>query len=90
MKLNNLLIDVMVLYLHVLYIQFQQPILRLNLRKLPVLLFIRVIENRIEETQILHFLEEKAQQLQIQQLFVLTTRTAHWFIEHGFTPATSR
>ena len=39
-------------------------------------------------TQILHFLEEKAQQLQIQQLFVLTTRTAHWFIEHGFTPAT--
>ena len=39
-------------------------------------------------TQILHFLEEKAQQLQIQQLFVLTTRTAHWFIEHGFIPAT--
>ena len=23
----------------------------------------------------------------IQQLFVLTTRTAHWFVEHGFEPA---
>ena len=38
-------------------------------------------------SQILHFLEEKAQQLGIQQLFVLTTRTAHWFIEHGFSKA---
>ena len=38
-------------------------------------------------SQILHFLEEKAQQLQIQQLFVLTTRTAHWFLEHGFSTA---
>lgn len=38
-------------------------------------------------SQILNFLEEKAQQLHIQQLFVLTTRTAHWFIEHGFITA---
>lgn len=38
-------------------------------------------------SQILHFLEEKAKQMQIQQLFVLTTRTAHWFLEHGFAAA---
>ena len=38
-------------------------------------------------SQILAFLEGKAQQLQIQQLFVLTTRTAHWFLEHGFVSA---
>ncbi|TCM64338.1 N-acetylglutamate synthase [Acinetobacter calcoaceticus] len=35
-------------------------------------------------SQILNFLENKARQQGIQQLFVLTTRTAHWFIEHGF------
>ena len=38
-------------------------------------------------SQILAFLEGKAQQMQIQQLFVLTTRTAHWFLEHGFISA---
>lgn len=38
-------------------------------------------------SQILYFLEEKAQQMGIQQLFVLTTRTAHWFLEHGFATA---
>lgn len=38
-------------------------------------------------SQILAFLEGKAQQMQIQQLFVLTTRTAHWFLEHGFVSA---
>lgn len=35
-------------------------------------------------SQILQFLEEKAKQQGIRQLFVLTTRTAHWFLEHGF------
>lgn len=35
-------------------------------------------------TQVLHFLQDKALQNGIQQLFILTTRTAHWFIEHGF------
>ncbi|MHA3097975.1 amino-acid N-acetyltransferase [Acinetobacter brisouii] len=39
-------------------------------------------------SQILHFLEEKARTLNIHQLFVLTTRTAHWFLEHGFSHAT--
>ncbi|RJE61599.1 amino-acid N-acetyltransferase, partial [Acinetobacter sp. JS678] len=35
-------------------------------------------------SQILQFLEEKAKEQGIRQLFVLTTRTAHWFLEHGF------
>lgn len=38
-------------------------------------------------SQILHFLEEKARQSGILQLFVLTTRTAHWFLEQGFQTA---
>ena len=38
-------------------------------------------------SQILQFLETKAKQQGIQQLFVLTTRTAHWFLEQGFSPA---
>ncbi|MGV0887652.1 amino-acid N-acetyltransferase [Acinetobacter venetianus] len=38
-------------------------------------------------SQILQFLETKAKQQGIQQLFVLTTRTAHWFLEQGFIPA---
>ena len=38
-------------------------------------------------SQILHFLEEQAKEKGIQQLFVLTTRTAHWFLEHGFSSA---
>lgn len=38
-------------------------------------------------SQILQFLETKAKQQGIHQLFVLTTRTAHWFLEQGFIPA---
>lgn len=38
-------------------------------------------------SQILHYLEEKARTLGIQQLFILTTRTAHWFLEQGFEQA---
>lgn len=38
-------------------------------------------------SQILQYLEEKAKKHQIQQLFILTTRTAHWFLEHGFEKA---
>lgn len=38
-------------------------------------------------SQILHYLEEKAKSLGIQQLFILTTRTAHWFLEQGFEHA---
>lgn len=32
-------------------------------------------------------IEAKARQQGIQRLFVLTTRAAHWFIEHGFSEA---
>ncbi len=32
--------------------------------------------------------ERLARERGIRQLFVLTTQTAHWFIEHGFEPAT--
>ncbi len=38
-------------------------------------------------SELLQFLEKKATALGIKKLFVLTTRTAHWFIEHGFSPA---
>ncbi len=37
--------------------------------------------------QILDYLEDKAKAMGIQQLFILTTRTAHWFLEQGFAPA---
>lgn len=33
---------------------------------------------------LLHAIEAQAQRLKIQTLFVLTTQTAHWFIERGF------
>jgi amino-acid N-acetyltransferase len=33
---------------------------------------------------LLKAIEEKACSHQLETLFVLTTRTAHWFIEHGF------
>jgi len=32
--------------------------------------------------------EDAAREAGMTQLFVLTTRTAHWFVEHGFVPAT--
>ena len=31
--------------------------------------------------------EDAAREQDLTRLFVLTTRTSHWFIEHGFTPA---
>lgn len=36
---------------------------------------------------LLAFLESQAQQLSINQLCVLTTKTAHWFLERGFVEA---
>jgi amino-acid N-acetyltransferase len=36
---------------------------------------------------LLRFVEREAVALGVERLFVLTTRTAHWFIEHGFEPA---
>lgn len=34
--------------------------------------------------RLLEQIEQEARRRQLKQLFVLTTRTAHWFIEHGF------
>ncbi|MHB1241158.1 MAG: amino-acid N-acetyltransferase, partial [Gammaproteobacteria bacterium] len=39
---------------------------------------------------LLQYLERKASDLSIQRLFVLTTRTAHWFRERGFEAAEPR
>jgi len=36
---------------------------------------------------VLRFLEERGRRAGICKLFVLTTRTAHWFRERGFEPA---
>jgi len=35
---------------------------------------------------LLDYIEKQARELEIKQLFVLTTRTAHWFQERGFEP----
>jgi len=37
---------------------------------------------------LLKAVEEAARSARLKRLFVLTTRTAHWFIERGFVPAT--
>lgn len=37
--------------------------------------------------KLLEHLERRARKRGIERLFVLTTRTAHWFIEQGFEPA---
>ncbi len=37
--------------------------------------------------RLLHFCEEEARKRGILSLFVLTTRTAHWFVERGFVEA---
>lgn len=36
---------------------------------------------------LLRFIERQAEEQRLQHLFVLTTRTAHWFRERGFEPA---
>jgi amino-acid N-acetyltransferase len=35
--------------------------------------------------QLLQFAEKRALELGIRRLYILTTRTSHWFIEHGFS-----
>jgi amino-acid N-acetyltransferase len=37
---------------------------------------------------LMHEIEARAKRLKLTELFVLTTRTAHWFLERGFRPAT--
>lgn len=43
--------------------------------------------NRGLAARLLAHIEREARQQGLDQLFVLTTQTAHWFIEHGFTAA---
>jgi amino-acid N-acetyltransferase len=38
--------------------------------------------------RLLHHIENKARRMGLNKLFVLTTRTAHWFLKRGFKPAT--
>lgn len=44
--------------------------------------------NRGLATRLLEHIEKQARRLGLEQLFVLTTRAAHWFQEHGFETAT--
>jgi amino-acid N-acetyltransferase len=37
---------------------------------------------------LLHEIEARSRKLKLQELFVLTTKTAHWFLERGFRVAT--
>jgi amino-acid N-acetyltransferase len=37
--------------------------------------------------ELLHYMEARARKAGLKRLFVLTTRTAHWFIERGFKEA---
>jgi amino-acid N-acetyltransferase len=37
--------------------------------------------------RLMHAIETRAKQRRVKRLFVLTTRTAHWFIERGYHPA---
>ena len=37
--------------------------------------------------QLLEYIERRARELDLGELFVLSTRTAHWFRERGFQPA---
>jgi amino-acid N-acetyltransferase len=37
--------------------------------------------------QLLEHIESQARALKLETLFVLTTRTAHWFRERGFVPS---
>jgi amino-acid N-acetyltransferase len=36
---------------------------------------------------LLHYIEQRARQMGITQLFVLSTKTSHWFLERGFEKA---
>ena len=44
-------------------------------------------QNQALGEQLLNAIEAQAKTLGIQQLFLLTTQSQHWFIEHGFQPA---
>lgn len=41
-------------------------------------------QNNNRGNQLLKYIEQQTKQLGVKQLFVLTTRTAHWFVERGY------
>lgn len=43
-------------------------------------------KNQGKAAKLLMHIEKQAHKLSIKQLFVLTTQTAHWFLEQGFKP----
>jgi amino-acid N-acetyltransferase len=43
--------------------------------------------NKGRGKQLLATLEQSALKMGIESLYVLTTQTAHWFLEHGFKAA---
>ncbi len=43
--------------------------------------------NKGRGKQLLAFLEKRAKNVGLDNLYILTTQTAHWFIEHGFQPS---
>jgi amino-acid N-acetyltransferase len=45
------------------------------------------VQGQGDGDRILKHMENRARAMGIQKLFVLTTRTAHWFIKRGFHPA---
>jgi amino-acid N-acetyltransferase len=42
--------------------------------------------NQGQASRLLEHIEQHARSMQLRELFVLTTQTAHWFQERGFTP----
>lgn len=45
-------------------------------------------QNGGRAAKLLSHIEKQAQKLKMQQLFVLTTQSEHWFLEQGFLPST--
>ena len=43
--------------------------------------------NQKRAGELLHYIERRARNQGLKRLFVLTTQTAHWFLEHGFEAA---
>ena len=60
------------------------PFARESLAEMACLVVAPDYRGRNYGEQLLSRMEARARQIRIKRLFVLTTRTAHWFIEHGF------
>ncbi len=61
------------------------PFLQDNVAELACLAVHNDYQGENRGNQLLKYIEQQSKQLGIKQLFVLTTRTAHWFRERGYT-----